>query len=102
MESDIDVTKSPKEIFMDGAIEWANVRGNLEITIEHIQTLWAMAGQPAVDSVKFTTQDLKDGLDASLIPMHDDLKLAMLLEWKNELEIRINELLAKKSNRGEE
>ena len=101
MESDIDVSKSPKEIFFEGIREFALLR-NIQVNIHNIERMWELAGKPAVNAVKFTTQDLKDGLDASLIPVSDDLKEAMLVEWINELQIALYELRARKLTEEEE
>ena len=101
MESDIDVMKDFSDIYWDHYPDLDRVTLR-RLSVRDLTAVWNCMVKPVIErALKFTTQDLKDGLDASLIPLSEDLQLAMLLEWRAELDTRINEIQAKKSNQEE-
>lgn len=105
MESDIDITKSPKEVFFEGLIEWKELLGLRFEIIDDGELLWQLATQPAVNSVRFEFQDLIDGLEASLIKIsrpNPDLAIATLTEAIQHLTNLRNQYLAEQMKEDEE
>lgn len=104
MDSDIDISKSPKEVFLEGygklPVELRNKLGFYGLGL-----IWKACGQPAVNSVRFEFQDWMDGLEASLIKLSrpkPDVAIATLEEAIKHLTNLRNQYLAEQTNRGEE
>lgn len=84
MQSDIDITKSPKEVFFEGVNEFSEGEFFC-FSVHQLELLWELAGKPAVNSVKANIQDVKDFLDNSLLTHDPETVESMVKVWITEL-----------------